>query len=70
MMSAMNAQQIDLLMQMDTVNSCYCLLWLLQQMEVLLHMDIVNIIVIIVIKCNISNIGNISCHGMTLSENV
>ena len=70
---AMDAQQTDLLMHMGTVNSCfYCLLWMPQQTDMLLHKDIVNIIaiVIIVIKWNISNIGYISCHGITPSWNV
>ena len=40
----------DMLMHMDSVNSCcYCLLWMPQQMDMLLHMDIVNIIVIVII---------------------
>ena len=47
----MDAQQMDLLMHMDTVDSyCYCLLWMPQQMDMLLHMEIVNIIVIYVIN--------------------
>ena len=54
MMSAMDAQQMDLLMQMDTVIShCYCLLWMPQQTDMLLHMDMVNIIVIVIIVIKI-----------------
>ena len=46
-------------MHSDFVNYCYCLLWMLQQMNLLLHTDIVNIvvIVIIVIKCTIPGVN-------------
>ena len=44
-----DVQQMNLLMDMDTGNSCYyCSLWMPQQMDMLLHMDIVNIIVIVI----------------------
>ena len=45
----MDGQQTELLRHMDAVDSYCCLLWMPQQMDMLLHMDIVNIIVIIVI---------------------
>ena len=59
----MDAQQMDVLMHtgyvtcycslwmhMDTVNNyCCCLLWMPQQTDMLLHMDIVNIIVIVIL---------------------
>ena len=46
----MDAMQMDLLMCIDTVDSyCYCVLWMSQQMDMFLHMDIVNIIVIAVL---------------------
>ena len=46
----MDAQQMDMLIHRDTVESCcYCSLWMPQQMDLLLHMDIVNIIVIVIV---------------------
>ena len=48
----MDAQQLDMLMHSDTVESCfYCSLWMPQQMGLSLHMDIVNIIVIVIVIC-------------------
>ena len=65
----MDAQQKDLLMHMDTLDSCcYCLLWMPQQMNLLLHTDIVNTTVIVICYycyyCKICITGNIGNTGM------
>ena len=66
---AVDAQQMDLLVHMDTVDFyCYCSLWMPQQMDMLLHMDIVNtvIIVIIVITVKFVILVILVCFNMVI----
>ena len=47
-----DAQKMDMLMHSDTVESCcYCSLWMPQEMDLLFHMNIVNIIVTVIVIC-------------------
>ena len=49
LLSTMDAQQMDMLKQSHSVESCcYCPLWMPQQTDLLLHIHIVNIIVIVI----------------------
>ena len=46
----MDAQQMDMLMHSDFVNYCYCLLWMPQQMDLLLQWTL-----LITVKCYFYN---------------